>query len=762
MRKLTLLASVAVSLLLAGCAKEQKETLSVIPVPLSADLQKGAFQLNDQTKLWIDAPQEDKTRLADYIAGSPFQLDAALEEVVDNVVILQQVDRLPDITSSEGYVLEVTPKQVKIRAASGAGLFYGVQTFLQMVNEKKELPVGTVTDEPRFAYRGMMLDVSRHFFDVNFVKKQIDAFAYYKLNRLHLHLTDAAGWRIEIDKYPRLTEFAAWREFPTWKEWWNNGRQYSEEGSENAYGGYYTKEDIRELVAYAESRYITVIPEIEMPAHSEEVLTAYPELSCTHEPYKQADFCVGNEKTFEFLENVLTEVMELFPSEYIHVGGDECPKVRWEKCPKCQARIKAEGIKGDKKHSAEEYLQSYVISRMEKFVESKGRHIIGWDEILEGGLAPNATVMSWRGMDGGIEAAKQKHNVVMTPNTYVYLDYYQSADTDLEPEAIGGYLPLEKVYSFEPTAGISPEDQKYVIGAQANLWTEYIPTFSQVEYMIMPRIDAVADIQWSDPSKKDYQTFLPRVARMTQLYDRLGYNYGKHIFDINASLTTNTENGTLDIALTKLGEGDIYYTVDGSDPTIASIKYEGPVQINQDCEFKAIVVRPNGTSRIFSEDIFFNKATMKPITLKEQPSKGYVFNGAQVLVDGLRGGSNYKTGHWLGFQGKDLDATIDLKEPTEIQKVSFNTNVVKGDWIMGASAVTVKVSDDGKNFKEVASKKIPELPQNDKDGLYPQEISFAPVKARYVEVIINSSKLPKWHGGAGSPAFLFVDEIEIL
>ena len=246
------------------------------------------------------------------------------------------------------------------------------------------------------------------------------------------------------------------------------------------------------------------------------------------------------------------------------------------------------------------------------------------------------------------------------------------------------------------------------------------------------------------------------------LYDRLGYNYGKHIFDINAYLTTNTENGTLDIALTKLGEGDIYYTVDGSDPTIASIKYEGPVQINQDCEFKAIVVRPNGTSRIFSEDIFFNKATMKPITLKEQPSKGYVFNGAQVLVDGLRGGSNYKTGHWLGFQGKDLDATIDLKEPTEIQKVSFNTNVVKGDWIMGASAVTVKVSDDGKNFKEVASKKIPELTQNDKDGLYPQEISFAPVNARYVEIIINSSKLPKWHGGAGSPAFLFVDEIEIL
>ena len=378
MRKLTLLAGVALSLLLAGCAKEQKETLSVIPVPLSADLQKGAFQLNNQTKLWIDAPQEDKTVLADYMAGSPYQLDAALEEVADNAVILQQVDRLLDITSPEGYVLEVTPKQVKIRATSGAGLFYGVQTFLQMVNEKKELPVGTVTDEPRFAYRGMMLDVSRHFFDVNFVKKQIDAFAYYKLNRLHLHLTDAAGWRIEIDKYPRLTEFAAWREFPTWKEWWNNGRQYREEGSENAYGGYYTKEDIRELVAYAKARYITIIPEIEMPAHSEEVLTAYPELSCTHEPYKQADFCVGNEKTFEFLENVLTEVMELFPSEYIHIGGDEAGKASWPTCKLCQARMKKEGLKDVNE------LQSYLIHRIEVFLNAHNRKLLGWDEILEG------------------------------------------------------------------------------------------------------------------------------------------------------------------------------------------------------------------------------------------------------------------------------------------------------------------------------------------------------------------------------------------
>lgn len=747
----------------------QQANYEVIPLPQEIKITTGNFVLNDRTSIVYPKDnkemQQNANLLAEYIHQmSGKKLKVTDEPVTSNAIILATG---LNADNAEAYQLKVTQDNVTITGTSEAGTFYGIQTLrksLPITNKGDiSLPAAEINDYPRFSYRGVHLDVSRHFFPADSVKHFIDMMALHNINRLHWHLTDDQGWRIEIKKRPELTTIGSKRSETVIG---HNSGEY--DGI--PYSGFYTQDEAREIVKYAKERHITVIPEIDLPGHMQAALAAYPELGCTgglYEVWKmwgvsEDVLCAGNDKTLTFIEDVLNEIVDIFPSEYIHVGGDECPKVRWEKCPKCQARIKAEGIKGDKKHSAEEYLQSYVISRMEKFVESKGRHIIGWDEILEGGLAPNATVMSWRGMDGGIEAAKQKHNVVMTPNTYVYLDYYQSADTDLEPEAIGGYLPLEKVYSFEPTAGISPEDQKYVIGAQANLWTEYIPTFSQVEYMIMPRIDAVADIQWSDPSKKDYQTFLPRVARMTQLYDRLGYNYGKHIFDINASLTTNTENGTLDIALTKLGEGDIYYTVDGSDPTIASIKYEGPVQINQDCEFKAIVVRPNGTSRIFSEDIFFNKATMKPITLKEQPSKGYVFNGAQVLVDGLRGGSNYKTGHWLGFQGKDLDATIDLKEPTEIQKVSFNTNVVKGDWIMGASAVTVKVSDDGKNFKEVASKKIPELTQNDKDGLYPQEISFAPVKARYVEVIINSSKLPKWHGGAGSPAFLFVDEIEIL
>ena len=756
MRKLTLLASVAVSLLLAGCAKEQKETLSVIPVPLSADLQKGAFQLNDQTKLWIDAPQEDKTRLADYIAGSPFQLDAALEEVVDNVVILQQVDRLPDITSSEGYVLEVTPKQVKIRAASGAGLFYGVQTFLQMVNEKKELPVGTVTDEPRFAYRGMMLDVSRHFFDVNFVKKQIDAFAYYKLNRLHLHLTDAAGWRIEIDKYPRLTEFAAWREFPTWKEWWNNGRQYSEEGSENAYGGYYTKEDIRELVAYAESRYITVIPEIEMPAHSEEVLTAYPELSCTHEPYKQADFCVGNEKTFEFLENVLTEVMELFPSEYIHIGGDEAGKASWPTCKLCQARMKKEGLKDVNE------LQSYLIHRIEVFLNGHNRKLLGWDEILEGGLAPNATVMSWRGTEGGMKAVESGHKAIMTPGEFCYFDSYQDAP-DSQPEAIGGYLPLSKVYSFNPVPDtLSAEKVGLVYGVQANLFTEYIPTPEHAEMMIYPRVLALAEVAWSAPSKKNYEDFLKRLPGLVDVYDVYKYNYATHVFDVNAVFTPNPQDGTLDVTLSTIDNCPIYYTLDGSEPTAASAQYTEPLKLKENCTFQAVAVRPTGNSRIVKEDIAFNKASMKPVTMLQPVNKQYEFNGAPTLVDGLKGNGNYKTGRWIAFYKNDMEAVIDLKEPTEIQSASISTCVEKGDWVFDARALSVAVSEDGQNFKEVASEKYPAMKQDDKNGVFNHTLTFSPVTARYVKVTaLTEHSIPAWHGGKGNPAFLFVDEISL-
>ena len=517
MKKLVIMAGLLMGLAFVGC-EQPKETLSIIPVPLKADIQGGAFTVNEQTQLWVEAPEADKQILQEYLAASPLKLALATELPSSNVIVLKQVSELPGVQRAEGYVLTATDKVVEVQATTGAGLFYGVQTLLQMTKEANKVALGTITDEPRFEYRGMMLDVSRHFFGLDFVKKQIDAMAYYKLNRLHIHLTDAAGWRIEIKKYPRLTNFAAWRTGKNWKEWWNGDRKYVEEGSEGAEGGYFTQDQCREIVEYAKKHYITVIPEIEMPSHSEEVLTAYPELSCTHVPYKQADFCVGNEKTFEFLENVLLEVMEIFPSEYIHVGGDEASKQSWKTCPLCQARMKKEGLKDV------DELQSYLIERMEKFLNKHGRNLLGWDEILEGGLAPNATVMSWRGVEGGLKAIEGGHRAIMTPGAYCYFDSYQDAP-HTQPEAIGGYLPLKKVYSYDPIPEtFTPEQAKLMYGVQANLWAEYIPTPEHLEYMIYPRILALAEVAWSAVANKNYDDFHGRALKAVDELRAKGYN----------------------------------------------------------------------------------------------------------------------------------------------------------------------------------------------------------------------------------------------
>lgn len=767
--KLTLLCAAFAGMMACSDGKVAKGDYGIIPLPQEVSITNGgSFVLTPSTSIIYPEGNDLLKQAGEFLASYIKEATGYAPKVAtakSSKPIHLSIDK--SISNPEGYRLTVTPEGIELAGATEAGVFYGVQTLRKSIpavaeGMNIELPAVTINDYPRFAYRGMHLDVSRHFFPADSVKKYIDILALHNMNTFHWHLTDDQGWRIEIKKYPELTKIGSQRKQTVIG---HNSGEYDGK----PYGGFYTQDEIRDVIAYAKERFITIIPEIDLPGHQQAALATYPELGCTGGPYdvwqqwgvSEDVICAGNEKSMQFLEDVLSEVIDLFPSEYIHIGGDECPKIRWKTCPKCQARIKAEGIKGDKKHSAEEYLQSSVISQMEKFVESKGRHIIGWDEILEGGLAPNATVMSWRGVDGGIEAAKQHHNVIMTPNTYLYFDYYQSTDTENEPMAIGGYLPLERVYSLEPTAGIPDEYKKYVIGVQANLWTEYIPTFSQVEYMVMPRMAALAEVQWTDPSKKEYQSFLPRLVRMTKLYDRLGYNYAKNIFDIHAEFTTDTENGEVVVDLSTMGDGDIYYTLDGSEPTSASNKYDTPVRIKENATIKAVVVRPAGNSRVFSEKIIFSKSTAKPVTLRVAPSRGYEFKGGPEMTDGLTGDTNYKTGRWLGFQGKDLDAAIDLKQPVEISQVAFNTNVVKGDWIMGAAGVTVKVSEDGKNFKEVVSKTIPSLKQSDKDGIYPQEVTFAPVKARYVEVIIKSDKLPTWHGGAGNPAYLFVDEIII-
>jgi hexosaminidase len=618
-----------------ACAPVAEQTLSVTPVPMEVNWQRGSFRPDASTSLWIEAPEADRSILAEYLQASPLALKLA-DSQSGNQVVLKQTDALEGITSPEGYVLSVNSDGVRIEALSGAGLFYGVQTLLQMAADAPEgMTAVTVKDEPRFEYRGIMLDVSRHFRSKEFVKRQIDLLSYYKINRLHLHLTDAAGWRIEIKKYPRLTQFAAWRPQAVWKDWWNGKREYCEETDPRAQGGYYTQDDIRELVAYAQKHYVTIIPEIEMPSHSEEVLTAYPELSCTHVPYKQSDFCIGNEKTFEFLENVLTEVMELFPSEYIHIGGDEAGKASWPNCKLCQARMKKEGLKDVNE------LQSYSIHRMERFLNSHGRKLLGWDEILDGGLAPNATVMSWRGTEGGLAAIRSGHKAIMSPGQYCYLDGYQDAPYS-QPEAIGGYLPLKKVYGYEPVPdSLSADEAKLMYGVQANLWTEYIPTEEHAEYMLYPRAIALAEVAWSKPENKSWEDFHRRALKIVDELKAKGY----HPFELKNEIGNRKEAET-------------------------------PVE---------------------------HLALGKKVTYNAPYWENYPAAGKATLTDGLRGGWNYNDQLWQGFVTKDrVDVVIDLEKETPIHSVAADFMQICGPEVFMPERVVISVSNDGKEFTQLA------------------------------------------------------------
>ena len=589
--------------------------------------------------------------------------------------------------------------------------------------------------------------------------------ALHNMNKFHWHLTEDQGWRIEIKKYPRLTEVGAWRSETVIGH--NTGKFDGK-----PHGGFYTQDEIRDIVKYAQERYVTIIPEIDLPGHMLAALASYPELGCTGGPYEVEKswgvfddvLCAGREKTHTFLEDVLTEVCELFPSKYIHIGGDESPKVRWEKCPDCQAKIKELGLKDDKKHKKEFYLQSYVMERMEKFLNDKGRRIIGWDEILEGKLAPNATVMSWRGEAGGIEAARMGHDVIMTPNSYLYFDYYQTTDTKNEPDAIGGYVPIELVYSYEPMSKeLTPAEQKFVLGAQANIWTEYIPTTQQVEYMAMPRIAALADVQWTQPDKKNYAHFLKRIPQLLRLYDFLDYNYATHLYDVKAELKPNTNKETLDVHFSTLDNAPIYYTLDDTEPTINSAKYTETFSLNKNAVIKAKAIRANGkNSRTFTEKVNLSRSSLKPITLLTIPDRNYTYSGAGLLNDGLTGDANYKTGRWMGFQGTDLIAVIDLQQVTEISKAGIRTNIVTGDWILDAENFDVSVSDDGKNFTPVAG-----IQTNNSDkpehwkGIVTHTVTFKPLMARYVKIQVEPFKsFPSWHGANGKP-YIFVDEISI-
>ena len=773
----------AIALTFASCQAEKKASYQVIPLPQEVNLtQAGPFKLNESVLVVYPENNALLKRNAEFLSeyvkqatGYALQTKGVAEgEQVKHAITLG-LD--PAIAHKEGYVLTTTADGIRLNGQTENGVFYGIQTLRKAIPAEAGkvailLPAGEIKDEPRFVYRGMHLDVGRHFFPVEFVKKYIDLLALHNMNTLHWHLTEDQGWRIEIKKYPKLTEIGSMRSRTV------IGRN-TQEYDNTPYGGYYTQEQAKEIVKYAQERYVTVIPEVDLPGHMLAALASYPELGCTGGPYEVCPrwgvfpdvICIGNEKAMQFLEDVMAEIIEIFPSEYIHIGGDEAPRDRWKVCPKCQARIRKEGLKADKNHTAEDRLQSYCMTRIEKFLNSKGRRIIGWDEILEGDVAPNATVMSWRGSAGGIKAAQLGHDVIMTPNSHCYFDYYQTADTKDEPLGIGGYVPVEKVYSLEPTASLTEEQAQHILGAQANLWTEYIATTEHVEYMVLPRMAALAEVQWTRPEKKDYKDFTQRLPRIMEFYKRDGLNYAKHVFDIKAEYKSTKEEsgkGAIVAILTTIDNAPIYYTLDGTEPTTSSKLYNGTgIVINQSADLRAVAIRPEGKSKTVEKKITFSKATLCPIELPDvQPSSKYSFGGASTLVDGMTGNESYASGAWLGFIEGDVTAVIELgnasTEPSEISRVATHANVDMSAWIMGCTGLTVSVSDDNKEFRQVASKDFPADTDISKKAIEKYEVSFEPVKTRYVKVLIKRTPaLPKGHAGEGKTPYLFIDEIEV-
>jgi hexosaminidase len=776
MKKITILIFTSFLIGLVSCNQMDKKSksLNIIPKPVKVVQEKGFFTITGKTRIAKPMHGKDGSTAA-YLqsvfksAGVPVpELCEPFEE--KNVIRFEYA--ADEELGWEGYTLEVTRSKIEIKANEPEGLFYGVQTLLQLLppevfesqkTERKEwkVPCCKIWDRPRFEWRGMHLDVSRHFFPVEFIKRYIDLIAMHKMNVFHWHLTDDNGWRIEIKKYPLLTEIAGWhvdRENMPWRKVTPPGP-----GEKATYGGFYSQEEVREIIKYAEERYINIIPEIEMPGHTSEVFAAYPELSCTGKKlyvqpgsyWPNADIlCAGKEETFGFIEDVLEEVIALFPSLYIHIGGDEADKTRWLECTLCQQRIRKEKLKDENE------LQSYFIRRVENFLNSKGKKLIGWDEILEGGLAPDATVMSWRGFKGGIEAAEQGHKVIMCPTSHCYFDYYQ-ANPDFEPEAIGGFTSLKKVYSFEPVPeGLSEENAKFILGAQGNVWTEYIKTPSHAEYMSVPRMTALAEVVWSPADQRDWTDFRKRLNIHFKRFDALKVNYSKGSWKVD--IQPVLENGIYKVTLTsEQPDIPIHYTADGTDPSANSPVYKKPLAFSNSVVIKAGLFESGNLMEAFTvKEIVFHNAIGKTGTLKDPPSKNYFASGAASLTDGLKGSENFKDGYWIGFEGTDMDLEIDLNEDLPISSVEASFYQQAGSWIFMPEKVVFQIFDN--NHILVAESEIKTTTPLGKNDAIIEKFSagFENLKARYIRVIaVNIKTCPEWHVGKGSKAWVFADEV---
>lgn len=707
------------SVLFTSCNQTVETQIQLIPEPFEMTQSDGMFKVS-QAMLVGAGSASNKVN---------FRVDPNATDIPD-----------------EGYQLEIDKAGVRLTAKTETGLFYGKQTLLQLLTPNG-LPYVKINDQPRFPYRGLHLDVSRHFFDKEEVKKLMNVMSYYKLNTLHLHLTDAGGWRLQIDKYPKLTQEGAFRTQSDWREWWDNGkdRQYLKEGTEGAYGGYYTKDDIRDMLAYAAEKHITIIPEIEFPAHSDEVFVAYPELCCAGKSHTSGDFCIGNPKTFEFMENVLTEVIELFPSEYIHIGGDEAGKNTWKTCPKCQALMKKEKL------ANVDELQSYMIRKAEEFLNSKGRRLIGWDEILEGGLAPEATVMSWRGEAAGFKSARMGHDVIMTPGSYMYFDFYQ-ADPRHQPVAIGGYTPIRKVYNYNPIPqdSLTAEEAKHFLGVQANTWTEYIPTPEHLEYMMFPRALAVAEIGWTPQEKRDWQDFKPRVNAHIPVLQQMGLNPFPLSNELEFDMVVDTIQKEIRVTMdAEKYPAEIHYTTDGSTPTASSPIYQEPIVVKDSAKIVAgIFVNGQLQDRVSEQRVDYHKGIGKSIRFNSRLYPGYMAGGINAIINGYRGGLTYLDQRWQGYTD-NLDCVIDLGEVMDLHQVSSKWMQLTGPGVYQPEKVEVLTSEDGKNFTSQGV--IPTTIPQDKSDLTFQEYTFqGNWKARYVQLKAQNPK-----------GFIFVDEIVI-
>jgi hexosaminidase len=786
------------SLLLLFCFSiiAQGQQLNIIPEPVSVKQPRIAakFTINPSTQIVLEGSGLENAAafLNDYLQQCYlFKLKIVNKLSSANSIILNY-ERM-DNEVAGAYRMTVNNKGVYIAGDNAQGVFYGIQTLIQLLPvpearlkmrpNKLAIPYVSIEDAPRFGYRGLMLDVCRHFFPISFVKRYIDYLALHKFNTFHWHLTDDQGWRIEIKKYPKLTSVGAWR----------NGTiigRYPGTGNDNLkYGGFYTQEEVKEIVKYAADRYIDVIPEIEMPGHGSAAIAAYNDLSCfpdvptkNYFPKNQVwagdstgkqvqqtwgvfddVFCAGKENTFQFLQDVLDEVIPLFRSKYVHVGGDECPKENWKKCPLCQQRMKENNLKD------EHELQSYFIQRMEKYINGKGKTLIGWDEILEGGLAPKAVVMSWRGEEGGIAAAKENHDVIMTPGGWVYFDHTQSENED--SVTIGGFTPVQKVYGYEPIpAALNAEQSKYVLGAQANLWTEYIKNTKKVEYMVFPRMTALSEVLWSPKEKRNLDGFEKKLETQFKRYDLWGANSSKAFFEPKTQILPTYNNQGLNWKIIhRQGPSDILLIKkdDLEKDTMALGYYESdtiPVTIKNSGFYEVEGWTPYLNKRIpkfsTSQKFFFSKATGKKITITNQPAKNYPGDGAFTLVNGVHNEKGLaRSKEILGWSGDDMEAVIDLGSNQTISSAIVHSLSSGGSWVYPPQYAEVFISQDGQNFSSVSKSEKFEMTAGSNGVI---KLSFAPVAARYVKIVAkNLGIIPTGMRGAGNKAWLFVDEIEV-